>query len=137
MLKSFMISRSALGQAKNFGLFIMTAVLTEPRLFQTGSIALPASRFLCEHLRQKVFFGACISRIHAHHAMRDSHQGRLHLCAETDVVVSRGIAREGHEGRSQRRNSTCAAERPARNASNRAARNDSSRRGRSLHGELR
>jgi hypothetical protein len=31
----------------------------------TGSIPSPASRFLCEHLRQKVFFWACISRIHA------------------------------------------------------------------------
>jgi len=26
---------------------------------------LPASRFVCEHLHQKVFFWACISRIHA------------------------------------------------------------------------
>jgi hypothetical protein len=43
----------------------LTALLTEPRLFQTGPIPLPASRFLCEHLRQKVFFWACISRIHA------------------------------------------------------------------------
>jgi hypothetical protein len=34
------------------------------RLFQTGSIALPASRFLCEHLHQNLFW-ACISRIHA------------------------------------------------------------------------
>jgi len=25
----------------------------------------PASRFLCEHLHQKLFFWACISRIHA------------------------------------------------------------------------
>jgi hypothetical protein len=33
-------------------------------LFQTGSIALPASRFLCEHLHQNLF-RACISRIHA------------------------------------------------------------------------
>jgi len=33
-------------------------------LFQTGSIALPASRFFCEHLRQNLFW-ACISRIHA------------------------------------------------------------------------
>jgi len=33
-------------------------------LFQTGSIALPASRFLCEHLHQSLFW-ACISRIHA------------------------------------------------------------------------
>jgi hypothetical protein len=39
-------------------------VLTEPRLFQTGAIALPASRFLCEHLHQNLFW-ACISRIHA------------------------------------------------------------------------
>src|ERR1700676_2262290 len=33
-------------------------------LFQTGSIALPASRFICEHLHQNLFW-ACISRIHA------------------------------------------------------------------------
>src|SRR6267154_2502184 len=33
-------------------------------LFQTGSIALPASRFFCEHLHQNLFW-ACISRIHA------------------------------------------------------------------------
>jgi hypothetical protein len=44
--------------------FSLTALLTEPRLFQTGSIALPASRFLCEHLLQNLFW-ACISRIHA------------------------------------------------------------------------
>jgi hypothetical protein len=36
----------------------------QTRLFQTGSIALPASRFLCEHLHQNLFW-ACISRIHA------------------------------------------------------------------------
>jgi hypothetical protein len=30
----------------------------------TGSIPLPASRFLCEHLHQNLF-RACISRIHA------------------------------------------------------------------------
>jgi hypothetical protein len=33
-------------------------------LFQTGSIALPTSRFFCEHLHQNLFW-ACISRIHA------------------------------------------------------------------------
>src|ERR1700687_6033036 len=43
----------------------LTALLTEPRLFQTGSVPMPASRFVCEHLHQKVFFWACISRIHA------------------------------------------------------------------------
>jgi hypothetical protein len=43
----------------------LTALLTEPRLFQTGSIPLPASRFICEHLHQNVFFWACTSRIHA------------------------------------------------------------------------
>jgi hypothetical protein len=26
---------------------------------------MPASRFLCEHLHQNIFFWACISRIHA------------------------------------------------------------------------
>ena len=36
----------------------------QTRLFQTGSIAMPASRFLCEHLHQNLFW-ACISRIHA------------------------------------------------------------------------
>jgi hypothetical protein len=40
-------------------------MLTEPRLFQTSSIPMPASRFLCEHLHQNVFVWACISRIHA------------------------------------------------------------------------
>jgi hypothetical protein len=44
---------------------LLTAQLTERRLFQTGSIPLPASRFICEHLHQKIFFWACISRIHA------------------------------------------------------------------------
>src|SRR5882724_1297199 len=44
---------------------VLTALLTEPRLFQTGSIPSPASRFLCEHLHQKVFIWACTSRIHA------------------------------------------------------------------------
>jgi len=34
------------------------------RLFHTGSMALPASRFMCEHLHQNRFW-ACISRIHA------------------------------------------------------------------------
>jgi hypothetical protein len=42
----------------------LTALLTEPRLFQTGSIPLPASRFLCEHLHQNLFW-ACIFGIHA------------------------------------------------------------------------
>ena len=36
----------------------------QTHLFQTGSIALPASRFFCEHLHQNLFW-ACISRIHA------------------------------------------------------------------------
>ena len=36
----------------------------QTRLFQTGSVALPASRFVCEHLHQNLFW-ACISRIHA------------------------------------------------------------------------
>ena len=36
----------------------------QSRPFQTGSIALPASRFICEHLHQNLFW-ACISRIHA------------------------------------------------------------------------
>ena len=40
-------------------------MLAEPHLFETGSIPLPASRFLCEHLHQNVFVWACISRIHA------------------------------------------------------------------------
>ena len=43
----------------------MTALLTEPCLFQTGGIASPASRFICEHLHQNIFIWACISRIHA------------------------------------------------------------------------
>jgi hypothetical protein len=42
----------------------LTATLMQARLFQTGSIALPASRFFCEHLHQNLFW-ACISRIHA------------------------------------------------------------------------
>jgi len=47
----------------------LTAPLMPSRLFQTGSIALPASRELhfvaiCEHLHQNLFW-ACISRIHA------------------------------------------------------------------------
>src|SRR2546430_2097476 len=43
----------------------LTALPSESRLFHTGSIPMPASRFLCEHLHQNVFFWACISRIHA------------------------------------------------------------------------
>jgi hypothetical protein len=47
----------------------LTAPLMQSFLFQTGSIALPASRELhfvaiCEHLHQNLFW-ACISRIHA------------------------------------------------------------------------
>jgi hypothetical protein len=42
----------------------LTALLTESRLFQTGSIPLTASRFLCEHPLRN-FFLACISRIYA------------------------------------------------------------------------
>jgi hypothetical protein len=34
------------------------------RLFHKGSIALPASRFICEHLPQNLFWG-CLSRIRA------------------------------------------------------------------------
>src|SRR5438445_13121393 len=44
---------------------ILTALLSESRLFHTGSIPMPASRFLCEHLHQNLVFWACISRIHA------------------------------------------------------------------------
>src|SRR6266478_1884852 len=43
----------------------LTALLSVSRLFHTGSIPMPASRFLCEHLHQNLFFWACISRIHA------------------------------------------------------------------------
>jgi hypothetical protein len=43
---------------------ILTAPLIQSCLFQTGSIASPASRFFCEHLHQNLFW-ACISRIHA------------------------------------------------------------------------
>src|SRR6267143_3246398 len=50
--------------AHEAGTPLLTALLTEPRLFRISSIPLPASRFLCEHLPQKLF-RACISRIHA------------------------------------------------------------------------
>jgi len=43
----------------------LTALLPQCRRFQTGSIAVPASRFLCEHLHQNMISWACISRIHA------------------------------------------------------------------------
>jgi len=43
----------------------LTALLTQSRLFQTDSIALLASRFFCEHLRQNTLIWACTSRIHA------------------------------------------------------------------------
>src|ERR1700722_10950854 len=43
---------------------VLTATLMQSCLFQTGSIASPASRFICEHLHQNLFW-ACISRIHA------------------------------------------------------------------------
>src|SRR6266404_5216176 len=42
----------------------LTAPLMQSCLIHTGSIELPASRFLCEHLHQNLFW-ACISRIHA------------------------------------------------------------------------
>jgi len=42
----------------------LTTLLSKLRLFHTGAIAMPASRFICEHLLQK-FFRACIPRIHA------------------------------------------------------------------------
>src|SRR5579859_1506920 len=43
----------------------LTALPTQSRLFKTVSIALPASRFLREHLRQIDLIWACTSRIHA------------------------------------------------------------------------
>jgi hypothetical protein len=43
----------------------LTALLPQSPRFQSGWIAVPASRFLCEHLHQNVFFWACISRISA------------------------------------------------------------------------
>jgi hypothetical protein len=43
----------------------LTALLPQSRRFQTGSIVVPASRFLCEHLHQELLFRACISRISA------------------------------------------------------------------------
>src|SRR5205823_2901639 len=42
----------------------LTALQLERYLFQTGTVSSPASRFLCEHLHQNLFW-ACISRIHA------------------------------------------------------------------------
>jgi len=42
----------------------LTALLSKPRLFQTGAIPMPASRFACEHLPEN-FLRACTSRIHA------------------------------------------------------------------------
>jgi hypothetical protein len=62
-------SRSTLARIKGtdaskLELMSLTAPLMPSCLFQTGSIELPASRFLCEHLHQNLFW-ACISRIHA------------------------------------------------------------------------
>src|SRR5882724_4629913 len=100
---------------------MLTAILAELRLFQTGSIPPPASRFLCEHLHQKVFFWACISRIHAQVpivttgqlaktlrqlAGRDDRDLRVDAgdaCPEEDLLVQ--VLAE--EARSGRRNRTC------------------------------
>jgi hypothetical protein len=54
---------------------VENAPLMQSCLFQTGSIALPASRelhfiALCEHLHQNLFW-ACISRIHAQVPIED------------------------------------------------------------------
>src|SRR2546429_3355301 len=59
----------------------LTALLSVSRLFHTGSIPMPASRFLCEHLHQNLFFWACISRIHAQRSEEHTSelQSRLHL----------------------------------------------------------
>jgi hypothetical protein len=43
----------------------LTTRLPQSHRVQTGSIAVPASRFVCEHLHQKLLFRACTSRIHA------------------------------------------------------------------------
>jgi len=43
----------------------LTALLSQSRRLQADLIAVPASRFLCEHLHQNSLFWACISRIHA------------------------------------------------------------------------
>jgi hypothetical protein len=46
-----------------------SCILTTPlrvRLFHTGSLTMPVSRFLCEHLLDEVtIIEACTSRIHA------------------------------------------------------------------------
>jgi hypothetical protein len=36
----------------------LTALLPQSRRFQTGSIVVAASRFVCEHLHQKLLFRA-------------------------------------------------------------------------------
>src|SRR5579862_1145650 len=43
----------------------LSALLSKPRLLHTDGVAMPASRFLCEHLHQNALIWACISRIHA------------------------------------------------------------------------
>lgn len=44
----------------------MTTLLSLARLFPTGSLAVPASRFPCEHLPDELeIIEACTSRIHA------------------------------------------------------------------------
>jgi hypothetical protein len=68
----------------------------EPRLFQTGSIPLPASRFLCEHLNQN-FFWACISRIHAQvpvittGQLAKTFRQQISSCIDVAIVVSPAV----------------------------------------------
>src|ERR1700738_4400959 len=60
-LRGSSVAERRAGAARSYHL---TALLMELRLFQTGSIPSPASRFLCEHLLQNLIW-ACFSRIHA------------------------------------------------------------------------
>src|SRR5579859_4748509 len=65
----------------------LTALPTQSRLFKTVSIALPASRFLREHLRQNDLIWACTSRIHAQVPVITTGQ----LAKTLRQQVSRGI----------------------------------------------
>src|SRR5579863_50536 len=89
----------------------LTAPLMQIRLFQTGSVALPASRephsvAFCEHLHQNLFW-ACISRIHAQVPLVTS--GKLTEAFHQQIPCSNGRQRFGefqHPEFRQRQNAT-------------------------------
>jgi hypothetical protein len=63
----------------------LTTLLSLARLFPTGSLAVPAWRFLCEHLPDELeLIEACTSRIHAQDPV------------VTAGYLSQSLVRDGH-----------------------------------------